>query len=156
MIEVDHQTRKIVTEWDLNQSLDETRSALISRFRPGSWAHNNAVTYSPTDDAIIVTMKHQGAAKLDRNNRVKWILSPHKGWGTNRRGESLDAYLLNPLDATGAKITDDAILQGSLPGQDFEWAWVNHCPVILPDGDIKVFDNVFFRHFNQNYITASM
>ena len=70
-----------------------------------------------------------------------WILAPHKGWTTNRKGEDLSDFLLQPLDKNGVLITDDAVLQGDENHADFEWSWYQHAPEIHPDGSLFIFDN---------------
>ena len=145
VIEMDRERGAIVTEWDLKQSLDENRLVMDPAYPPtdrmNNWAHNNAVTYSPKDDHIIVSLRQQGMVKLSKSNQVKWILAAHTGWGKNRRGENLAAYLLNPLNSSGEKITDMEVVNGTKVHADFEWIWGAHCPVILPDGSVFVFDN---------------
>lgn len=145
VIEIDRERGAIVTVWDLKQSLDENRLVMNPAYPPSdrmnNWAHNNAVTYSSKDDHIIVSLRQQGLAKLSKSNQVKWILAAHTGWGKNRRGESLSAYLLNPLNSSGEKIKDLEVINGTKADTDFEWIWGAHCPIILPDGSLFVFDN---------------
>ena len=145
VIEIDRESGAIVTEWDLKQSLDEKRLVMTPAYPPtdrlNNWAHNNAVTYSPSDDHIIVSLRQQGLVKLSKSNQVKWILAAHTGWGKNRRGENLSAYLLNPLNNSSEKITDMEVINGTKVHAEFEWIWGAHCPIILPDGSVFVFDN---------------
>ena len=75
------------------------------------------------------------------SNNVKWILAPHKDWGSNRRGEDLSQLLLRPLDASGKVITDTTVAYGSTLLPDFEWNCYQHSPIQLPNGDLMIFDN---------------
>lgn len=148
MIEVNRETGAIVTVWDFKQSLDENRKEYTDHFSPKDWAHQNGIAYSESDDAVIVSHRFQGVAKLDRNNRVKWILSPHRGWTKNRRNEMLAPYLLQPLDGAGNKIQDEDVKNGYRASDSFDWSWGAHCPVLLSDGKLLLFDNGYYRHYD--------
>jgi len=150
VIEVDRQSGAIIREWDLKQSLDENRVALADNLAndPIDWIHVNAVIYDPSDDTMIISGRLQGLIKLTNDNQVKWILGPHKGWGRNRRGEDLKAFLLTPLDSAGAEITDPLVLNGDASHPEFEWNWFQHSPLIKEGGNIMLFDNGTSRNFN--------
>lgn len=147
VIELDRTTGRVLTEWDLKQSLDEYRTAQPQTFGVGDWFHGNSVIYDSTDHTIVVSGRHQGVVKLDYNNRPKWILAAHRGWTRNRRGEDLNPFLLKPIDARGAAITDTAVINGSAVTADFEWNWYQHSNIYLPNGDLMVFDNGDVREF---------
>ncbi|GAB3962023.1 aryl-sulfate sulfotransferase [Spirosoma harenae] len=151
VIEIDRQSGHVATVWDLKQSLDETRTSLSAPdgIQPASdWFHGNAVMYDSIDNTIVLSGRTQGVVKLDYNNQVKWILSPHTGWKTNRRDENLAQFLLKPLDANGNPITDTNVLAGTTISPDFEWNWYQHDITHLPNGDWMLFDNGAVREFN--------
>ena len=114
------------------------------------WIHVNAVIEDPRDNTIIISSRFQGVVKLDYDNNVKWILSPQKGFTENRRGEQLDQFFLQPVDASGMEITDEDILLGFDNHSDFEWPWFQHAPFIHENGNLFVFDNGDSRNFNFN------
>jgi arylsulfate sulfotransferase len=145
IIEIDHIRGNIITTWDLKESLDEFRTALSKD--PIDWIHVNGLFYDASDNTIIVSGRVQGMIKLTNDNHVKWILGPHKGWGKNRRGEDLNQFLLKPLDAAGNLITDTAYVNGSKNHPDFEWSWYQHSPILIPNGDLMLFDNGTTRNF---------
>lgn len=147
VIEIDRNSKQISTVWDMKQSLNEYRNTLVPS-TSNDWFHGNAVLDDSTDNTIIVSGRTQGVVKLDRNNNVKWILGMHKGWGTNSRGDSLDKYLLTPLDASGNPITDTSVLNGWTSTADFEWNYYQHSPIQMPNGDLMVFDNGTNRSLN--------
>lgn len=151
IIEVNRESGTIETVWDLKKSLDENRQTTIDKmdWDPQDWAHNNAVVYCPEDDCIIISTRFQGLIKLDRKNNVKWILAPHKGWDN----KGLSGKLLDPLDGSGNKITDESVKKGETRHADFDWTWGGHSPVILPDGNIMMFDNGYYRHYKADYVT---
>lgn len=144
VVEIDNETGAIVNEWDLKKSLDETRKTFVPAGDTiavfGNWAHGNAVIYSKDDDCIIVSCRYQGIAKLSRNNQLKWLISPHKDWKN-------PADLLTPLDMNGEKITDAKALYGESNNEGFEWCWGSHDPVFMPNGNILLFDNGFYRNY---------
>lgn len=146
IIELDRETGKVITEWDLKQSLDESMYGTFCSAAdayPQNWVHNNAVLYSEKDDCIIVCTRYQGLAKLDRNNRLKWLLSPHQGW----IDKGFSGYLLDPLDASGNKIADEKLKMGEVNRDDFDWSWGAHCPVFMPNGNLMIFDNGYYRQY---------
>ena len=151
VIEIDRQTGNIITVWDLKESLDESRYFTTSDDGlqgPTDWFHGNAVIHDSTDNTIVVSGRTQGVVKLDYANNVKWILAAHKGWTTNRRGEDLNQFLLQPLDASGNPISSTAVSQGTAIALDFEWTWYQHNPSYMPNGDLLIMDNGSRREFD--------
>lgn len=150
IIELNRESGDIINKWDLKECLDEDRKTFIdtSDWEPKDWAHNNAVIYSEKDDCIIVSTRFQGIIKLNRKNEVQWILAPHKGWET----KGLKGSLLQPLDAAGGAITDKKVTGGETRTADFEWNWGGHSPVLLPNGNILMFDNGYYRHYQTDYV----
>ncbi len=146
LIEIDRGTGAIIREWDLNQSLDNTRRTWTNNNR--DWFHANGLAYDPTDDTIIVSGRTQGTVKLTNDNEVVWILAPHRGWQTAGDGTDLSTRLLQPLDASGQPITDAAVLEGTTNHPEFEWAWYQHAPKLLPDGTLLLFDNGDNRNYS--------
>ena len=139
ILEIDRTTGAPLQVWDLNQALDNQRRTWARNNR--DWFHSNGIVYDETDDTIIVSGRTQGTVKLTRNNEVVWILAPHRDWMTAGNGADLNTYLLQPLDASGQPITDPDILDGSTNHPDFEWAWYQHAPELMPDGTLLLFDN---------------
>ncbi len=146
VVEIDRASGAVVTVWDLRQSLDPTRRAWPTDLADldVDWFHGNGLAYDPADDTVIVSGRTQGLVKLTRDNRVVWILAPHRDWRSD-----LEAALLQPLDADGRPITDPAVKDGTARHPDFEWAWYQHAPKVLPDGSIALFDNGDNRGYQQ-------
>lgn len=141
IIEFNPEQGNIIKEWDLSTMLDITQyQILTSENTPSDWAHNNAICTDGNN--FIVSMRNIGLMKFNRSGEVKWILSPHKGWKSPWK-ESL----LKPLDNKGNLITDSKIIEGSECADDFDWSWGPHCPIIMPNGNLLVFDNGFYRRF---------
>ena len=91
----------------------------ITGVGPGrNWAHVNSVDYDPTDDSIIISVRHQSAIiKIGRDKKVKWILGAPQGW----KGD-FAKKILTPVDKNGnpLKCTDVACEGG------FDWTWTQH------------------------------
>ncbi len=146
IIELDPEANKIVRKWDLKTSLDRSRNTLIPPADTvaikGNWVHVNGLAYSAEDDCIIVSCRYQGICKLNSNNELVWLLSPHKNC-------KQQTALLKPVDSSGNPIINQRILDGEIENDEFEWAWGTHCPQILSNGHILVFDNGYYRHYKE-------
>lgn len=148
VIEIGRESGEIVNTWDLRESLDQDRDAWTDDLT--DWFHANAITYDESDGTIIVSGRTQGVVKLTEANEVVWILAPHRGWGTAGDGTDLAPRLLQPLDASGAPITDLQVLSGDENHPDFQWSWYQHAAKVTVDGSIVLFDN----GANRNYTGA--
>lgn len=143
LIEIDRSSGAILTTWDLRESLDQTRTTLTED--SVDWIHVNGLAYDPSDQTVILSGRTQGVIKLNWDNEVQWIISPHRGWSPAGNGEDLKAFLLQPLDAGSNPISDQAVLNGTAVHPDFDWVWYQHAPKVLPDGRLLLFDNGFNR-----------
>lgn len=90
------------------------------------WSHGNAVIYSPDDNAIIATSRHQDATfKFRRKNgELLWILGPDDNWDRKKFGK----YLLKPVNP-----------------QKYFFPFHSHAPEIMPNGNLLIYDNGNFR-----------
>lgn len=145
IIELDPKSGTVVTEWDLATMLDTARYQIETGGAgfgqtAANWAHNNSI--GEYNGAFIATARFQGIVKFGRNGKLDWVISPHKNWGASFRN-----YLLTPLDRNGQPVTDPRVVSGETGCDDFDWAWGMHTPVIMPNGNILVFDNGYFRNF---------
>ncbi len=115
----------IVQQWNFSDMINPTRIGYGSLATdPVDWVHANAVVYDETDDSIIASLRHQDAVvKFSRSTGdLQWILGPHENWGPE-----FQPFLLNAV------------------GDSFEWSYHQHAPMILPNGNIMLFDNGNFR-----------
>lgn len=152
ILEIDRNSGSILNKWDLNLSLDNARRAWETQRADMDidWFHANGLEYSESDNTIIVSGRTQCLVKLTEANEVVWILAPHKDWETAGSGTDLKQFLLQPLDNQGLFIEDQQVLDGETNHPDFEWAWYQHSPILLPNGNLMVFDN----GDNRNYTGA--
>lgn len=148
VIEIDRQTGAIVREWDLRESMDPNRREWSQD--PENWMHMNAVWYSEADDALILSSRNQSAiAKVSGDNELIWILAAHRGWGpsgADADGPETVDFLLTAVDQQGTPLPDPVQL-GDEASADFRWSWGQHAPLILPNGNLFLFDNGFNRLF---------
>lgn len=152
VIEIDRNSGEIITTWDFNNSLDNSRRAWPTDLADLNidWFHANAIEYSEADNEIIVSGRTQGIVKLDAQNEVSYILAPHKEWNLSGSGQDLSQLLLTPLDASGIEITDMDVLEGNTNHPDFEWPWYQHSPILMPNGNLMVFDNGDNRNYTNS------
>ena len=124
---------EIVWSWDAWEHLDPYRIGYDTlepywhvRGFPGhaDWTHGNGLTYDPSDDSVIINLKHQDALfKIDRaTGEIVWIMGEHTGWP-----EHLQSKLLTPL------------------GDDFQWMYHGHNPRLSERGTIVIYDNAAFQ-----------
>ncbi|MDT0538934.1 aryl-sulfate sulfotransferase [Croceitalea sp. P059] len=149
IIEIDRSSGEFSNTWDLNNSLDNTRRAWPTDLADLNfdWFHANAIEYSSTDDEIIISGRTQGIVKLSAENEVSYIVAPHKEWNTSGSGIELSQFLLTPLDAQNQEITDEDVLLGNTNHPDFEWSWYQHSPILMPNGNLMIFDNGDNRNY---------
>ena len=146
IIEVDP-SGTIVTEWDMAELLDVNRTDLTDG--GVDWFHMNAIWYSENDTSLIISGRNQGVVKVNWDNELQWILAPHKGWGKAGRFEKTtetSPFLLTAVDDNGNPYSE-AIQLGTEESNAFSWTWGQHAPLILPNGNIFIFDNGFNRNF---------
>ncbi len=149
VLEIDRTSGSIVTKWDLNDALDNSRTTWDTDLTniQEDWFHGNGLAFDERDNTIIVSGRTQGVVKLTAANEVVWILAPHKGLATSGNGTDLTQYLLQPLDAQNTPISDAAVLNGDVNHTDFEWAWYQHSPILLANGNFMLFDNGDTRNY---------
>lgn len=146
IIEVDP-NGNIVTEWDMAEVLDVNRTDLTDG--GADWFHMNAIWYSESDKSLIVSGRNQGIVKVNWENELQWILAPQKGWGkAGRYDKTTDTkpFLLTAVDQNDVPFSD-AVQLGAQEHNAFSWTWGQHAPLILPNGNLFVFDNGYNRNF---------
>lgn len=119
IVEIERDTGNIVKRIDLKEILpmDEGKNQMATDY---DWFHNNSVWYDSDTNSITLSGRHQDAVvNIDYNSlEINWIVGSHDGWS-----EEYQKYFLDPI------------------GDDFEWQWAQHAAMILPNGDLFVFDN---------------
>ncbi len=146
---LDRKTGEVKKEYDFRKILDETRSPYhhfdpnIINVQNTDWMHTNAAIYNTADNTIIVSspIQSQVVAIDADSSKIKWILGAHEGYDGS--SDFLKEFLLTPI------------------GEDFEWQWGQHDPMLLPDFDqnpetidLLLFDNGQNRSFTKENATA--
>ncbi|MEM9076770.1 MAG: aryl-sulfate sulfotransferase [Bacteroidota bacterium] len=152
VIEINRTTGEFSNTWDLNNSLDNSRRGWPTDLADLNvdWFHANSLEYSSQDDEIIISGRTQGVVKLNQQNEVTYILAPHRDWNISGDGIDLAQFLLTPVDANDQPISDLEVLDGASNHPDFEWSWYQHSPILMPNGNLMIFDN----GDNRNYVNA--
>jgi len=125
----------IVNEWSLLERLDPYRVGYDSLGKYWNsffgkktldWSHSNSVIHDPRDDSVIVSSRHQDAVvKFNRKTgKIIWILGTHDNWDKEKFGR----YLLKPLN-----------------DQQYFFPFHQHSPMILPNGNLMLYDNGNYR-----------
>lgn len=158
ILELDSDTGDVLDDWDLAEVFDPARTTFIDpeEWAPGAgdWLHDNGLAYSRADESIIVSGRHQGVAKIRRDGSLVWLLAPHEGWN-----EPQTDKLLTAVNAAGTPYDDSVQLgeeaAGDAAAPEFDWPFGQHSPVLLPNGDLLLFDNGISRHFGPEYASVS-
>jgi hypothetical protein len=133
---------EVVNRWSLFDLIDYRRpsyhghASTWGRIYPAdekygaatSWTHANGVAYDPTNDTIIVSLRHQAAiVGIGRESReLKWILGDASGWR-----DPWSQKLLAPAQ------TDR--------DQSIEWPYFPSSITRLENGDILLVDSGGYR-----------
>lgn len=148
--------RQVVKEWDLRQVLDVDRTVFRKDFSldfSADWFHLNSVAVSPKDNCILVSGRNQGVVKLNQDNKLQWILAPHKAWGkAGADGSGLETkdYLLTAIDDSGNPLPA-AVQEGLESTEDFAWPTGQHALNVLDNGHLLLFDNGLARNFGNEF-----
>ena len=117
VVELDRETGNIVKTFDLKDvlNMEDGKSENWTNY---DWFHNNSVWYDKKTNSITLSGRHQDIViNIDYDSgKLNWIL----GDSTNF-SEEYQKYFF--------KLTDG------------EWQWSQHAAMILPDGNVFLFDN---------------
>lgn len=133
IVEMDRDTGEIVKTFDLKDILN-MEDGKNENWIEYDWFHNNAVWYDKATNSITLSGRHQDAViNIDYNSgELNWIVGDPTNWS-----EEYQKYFFTPI------------------GDNFEWQWSQHASMILPNGDLFVFDNGNNRSkIEEEYIDA--
>lgn len=127
---LDKDTGDILRQWDYKDVLPQYPTAGSGSQDEEDWFHNNAVWYDKRTHTLTLSGRHQDAVinldyELNENGKCKlnWILGDPEGWP-----QEMQKYFFTPVG-----------------GGEFDWQYEQHACMVLPDGDIMLFDNGHFR-----------
>ncbi|MFA6327574.1 MAG: aryl-sulfate sulfotransferase [Bacilli bacterium] len=116
---MDRESGTIKDKWDLTEILpqEEGKSAMWDEI---DWFHNNAVWYDKINNSIVLSGRHQDAViSIDYETKeLNWIIGDPTNWS-----EEMQKYFFTPET------------------EDFDWQWAQHAAMVLPNGNIFIFDN---------------
>ncbi len=129
---LDRKTGKIIKRFDLKNILptDEGKSENWIEY---DWFHNNSVWYDKNTNSILLSGRHQDiVVNIDfKTGKLNWILGDSEGFS-----EKYQKYFLKK-------------------GPNTEWQYSQHAAMILPNGDVFLFDNGNNKSKNkENYVSA--
>ena len=138
---LDKNTGEVLRKWDYKDVLPQYPTAGSGSQDAHDWFHNNAVWYDKKTNTLTLSGRHQDAVinidyELDENGKCKlnWILGDPEMWP-----EDMQKYFFKPV--------------GDL--SKFDWQYEQHACVVLPDGDIMLFDNGHWRSkVKERYVAA--
>ena len=121
---LDRESGRIIKTFDLKALLPATAAA-GNRASGHDWLHTNAVWYDARSQSLSFSGRNLDAViNVDyQSGQINWILGDSRKWPQ----EYIDRYFLTP--------EDDSV----------EWFYAQHACVMLPDGDIFLFDNGAWR-----------
>ena len=129
---LDRKTGKIIKRFNLKNILptDEGKSENWIEY---DWFHNNSVWYDKNTNSILLSGRHQDiVVNIDfKTGKLNWILGDSEGFS-----EKYQKYFLKK-------------------GPNTEWQYSQHAAMILPNGDVFLFDNGNNKSKNkENYVSA--
>jgi arylsulfate sulfotransferase len=128
IVEIDRATGQIVKSWDLLPMLprDQGKAGDWDHY---DWFHNNSVWFDKATNSITLSGRHQDAViNYDYDtSELNWIIGDPEGWG-----EEWQKYFLK-----------------NITKGDFDWQYEQHAAMILPNGDVFIFDNGTYRSKNE-------
>lgn len=133
---LDKDTGEILKKWDYKTVLPQHGPGSGSQTEE-DWFHNNAVWYDKKTNSLTFSGRHEDAViNLDfETGGLNWIIGDPENWPQ----EYVDKYFFTPVG-----------------DGEFDWQYEQHACVVLPDGDIMLFDNGHYRAKNpDNYIPNS-
>lgn len=119
IVEIDRITGEIVKEFDLSKILP-TEAGKSENWVEYDWFHNNSVWYDESTNSITLSGRHQDAViNIDyKSGALNWIIGDSTNWP-----DEYQKYFFTPIN------------------EDFEWQWSQHAAMILPNGNVFLFDN---------------
>lgn len=115
---LDRKTGDIIKKFDLKDIFDMKNTG-NENYTAYDWFHNNAVWYDKQTNSITLSGRHQDAVvNIDYDSgKLNWILGDSTNWSKKYK-----KYFFTKADGT-------------------EFQWSQHAAMILPNGNVFLFDN---------------
>lgn len=120
VVEIDRDTGDIVKRIDLTKILPVNDGKNENYSTNYDWFHNNSVWYDSVTNSITLSGRHMDAVvNLDyKTEEINWIVGNPSNWSKKYK-----KYFFTPV------------------GDNFEWQYAQHAAMILPNGNLFLFDN---------------
>ena len=136
VVELDRNTGEVIKTWDIGDYIPKTEG-MTQMWTSDDWFHNNSIDFDETNNSIILSGRHQDAVisiGYD-SGKLNWIIGDPDNWDTLGLVEE---YFFTPV------------------GTHFEWQYAQHSAIVLPNGNIFMFDNGNNKSKNsETYVNAS-
>ncbi len=121
VIEIDRTTGEVVKTWDIADYIPTTEG-MSAMWTSSDWFHNNSIDFDANTQSIILSGRHQDAViSISYNTKeLNWIIGDPENWDTEGLVET---KFFTPT------------------GDGFEWQYAQHSAIVLPNGNIFLFDN---------------
>jgi hypothetical protein len=118
--EVDRETGKVIRNIDLSKIIPSNEGIDKNLSSKYDWFHNNSLWYDSKTNSITVSGRNNDAViNIDyTTNDINWIIGDNTNWSKNMK-----KYFFSPTD------------------KNFDWQYAQHAAMILPNGNVFMFDN---------------
>ncbi len=148
ILEFDYETGQELARYDLAEMLNPNRSLIVKStqkdFDKIDWAHTNGISYDAQHQAIVVSGRHFGIAKIDeKTKKLMWWFTPHqKVDKSGRNGENgpLTDKMLTVVNQKGRPY-GKGVQDGIESAPDFKWPLKTHNVLYAGNGVYSIFDN---------------
>lgn len=120
VVEIDRETGKIIKEIDLNKIIPNNEGLNKDYATSYDWFHNNSIWFDNKTNSITLSGRHNDSViNIDYDTlELNWIVGDSSLWS-----KKMKKYFLTPIN------------------KDFIWQYAQHAAMILPDGNLFLFDN---------------
>lgn len=120
IVQIDRETGDIVKTIDLTKILPTDEGNNEDYSTEYDWFHNNSIWYDEKTNSITLSGRHKDAiVNIDYDTEeLNWIIGDPTNWS-----KKMQKYFFVPTKDT------------------FTWQYAQHAAMILPNGDVFVFDN---------------
>ncbi len=134
VVEIERSSGLVVNSWDIADYVSMF-DGTAEMWTTDDWFHNNSIDYDGVTDSIILSGRHQDAVISIgyTSKELNWIIGNPENWDA----QVVNDYFFTPV------------------GENFEWQYAQHSAIVLPNGDIFIFDNGNNKAKNsENYVLA--
>lgn len=120
IVQIDRDSGEIVKTIDLIKILPTTEGDNADYSTDYDWFHNNSVWYDEKTNSVTLSGRHKDAiVNIDYDTEeINWIIGDPTNWS-----KKMQKYFFTPTS------------------NSFVWQYAQHAAMILPNGDVFVFDN---------------